>query len=261
MEGSRGSTLFFLNNIREKIIENWSSFLNSFLFRSLLALLHVTTDLKPVHTHPWVCIFCLELSSGGLLGDSVREQRIEVNRIYTTENSPIHLSGKVLTAFVPSTSLFFFFSLFYLQTLIFLAENRKPYQIGITVPLAVVFFPQRRDEFEPRQKAICCVRTDSSEPEKENEERGEGEALAFTHFKTKRCGLCALRVWQRLTMWAAWEHRVRVLHCAWWPCRTLFLIKKRRQVWPSEPGPVLDGKWPLPTSSLPSLCWFCFIYC
>lgn len=51
-----------------------------------------------------------------------------------------------------------FSPLSYVQTLIFLAENRKPYQIGITVLLAVVYFPQRLGEFEPRQKAICCVR-------------------------------------------------------------------------------------------------------
>lgn len=60
----------------------------------------------------------------------------------------------------PGVGVIFFPSLFHSQTLIFLAENRKPYQIGITVLFAVGFFPQRLDEFGLRQKAICCVCTD-----------------------------------------------------------------------------------------------------
>lgn len=86
----------------------------------------------------------------------------------------VHLSSKVLTAFVPFAFLLFFFPLFYLQTLIFLAENRKPYQIGITV-LAVVFFsPKDGMNLSLIRKPSAVYAQTYSEPEKENEGGGGG---------------------------------------------------------------------------------------
>lgn len=103
----------------------------------------------------------------------------------------VHLSSQVSTAFVPLAFLLFL-SLSYVQTLVFLAKNRKPYQIGITVLRAAVYFPQRRDEFEPRQKAICCVRTDLFRARKSTGGRREALAHAFLKQRAVACELDAL---------------------------------------------------------------------
>lgn len=65
--------------------------------------------------------------------------------------------------------MIFFPSLFYLQTLIFLAENRKPYQIGITVLFAVVFSPKDWMNLGFVRKPSAVYAQTYSEPEKENE--------------------------------------------------------------------------------------------
>lgn len=61
---------------------------------------------------------------------------------YTTLPDPPKTSINSHYFHFPGVGVIFFPSLFYLQTLIFLAENRKSYQIGITVLFAVVFSPK-----------------------------------------------------------------------------------------------------------------------
>lgn len=69
----------------------------------------------------------------------------------------------------PGVGVIFFPSLFYSQTLLFLAENRKLYQIGITVLFAVVFFPKDWMNLGFVRKPSAVYAQTYLEPEKENE--------------------------------------------------------------------------------------------
>lgn len=112
------------------------------------------------------------------------------------ENAPSPSLKQSIDRFCSSHfPIIIFFFLFYLQTLIFLAENRKSYQIGITVLLAVVFFPKDGMDLSLVRKPSAVYAQTYSEPEKENE--GGGKPWV-THFKTKSCGLQTPGLRQRL---------------------------------------------------------------
>lgn len=152
----------------------------------------------------------------------------------------------------------------YLQTLIFLAENRKPYQIGITVLLAVVFFPKDGMNLSLVRKPSAVYAQTYSEPEKENE--GGGKPW-LTHLNPRAVALNSMPL-TKADHGAACtdrEHRVwGVIHCARWSCRTLLPTKKRRlmNTEGSKPGPlslcqfsVENGHWTCGLQPISSLPW------
>lgn len=122
---------------------------------------------------------------------------MEAERTHMIENSPNPSLKQSVDCLCSSRFPIIFFSLFYLQTLIFLAENRKFYQIGITVLLAVVFFfPKDGMNLSLVRKPSAVYAQTDSEPEKENEGGGKPWVI---HFKTKSCGLQTPCLRRRLT--------------------------------------------------------------
>lgn len=180
------------NILREKRYRKWSSFFNSFWFWSLPGFLRC--NLCPeADAYPPSGVYFL-FGTIFQVASSYQWEPCGGGKRATQLKTPKSMSRVKFDCFCSFTLLLIFF-LFYLQTVIFLAENRKPYQIGIAVLLAVVFFPQRWDEFRPRQANLLCTHRPIPEPEKKIK---EGKPW-LSHLKTKSCGLWALRLWQRLT--------------------------------------------------------------
>lgn len=165
-----------------------------------------------------------------------------------------------------SSRLPIFFFLFYLQTLIFLAENRKPYQIGITVPCCsfpLLAPPKDGMDLSFIWKPSAVFAQTYSEPGKENEGGGVGGSPGSRILKQRAVAHNAAPFTDanQEAMCTDWEHRAwGALHCARWPCRTGRPVKKREdgsKSGPLESTPILYGNGHgmcgrPPVSSLPS---------
>lgn len=113
---------------------------------------------------------------------------------------------------------YYFFFLLYLQTLIFLAENRKPYQIGITVLLAIVFSPKTGWLWASSESHLLCTHR-PIRSQKKKTKKGESPGLLILKQRVVAWELHAFdKGWPRGHVHDREQRVWGALHYSWWPC-------------------------------------------
>lgn len=163
-----------------------------------------------------MCFCCLELPSQWLLSHG--ESSAWRPSFYIIENSPNPSLKQSIECFCSFHFPIIFFFLLYLQTLIFLAENRKPYQIGITVLLAIVFSPKTGWLWASSESHLLCTHR-PIRSQKKKTKKGESPGLLILKQRVVAWELHAFdKGWPRGHVHDREQRVWGALHYSWWPC-------------------------------------------